>query len=63
MHETAAQETENKWGYMSNEVLVEMITMELIMEGVPPEEAAEIAEEMAAMWPEGMYIRYVNVGK
>jgi len=62
-NETAALETENKWGYMSNELLVEMITMELIMEGVPPEEAAEIAEEMAAMWPEGMYVRYVNVGK
>ena len=51
----AALEAENKWGYMSYEVLVEMF----ILEGLSPEEAIA----MASMWPEGMYIRFVNVGK
>ena len=55
LNETAALEAENKWGYMSYEILVELF----IMEGLTPEEA----EAMAAMWPEGIYIRYVNVGK
>jgi hypothetical protein len=149
-NETAALEVENKWGYMSYEVLVEMMTMELFMEFImnytiehleltinstldadadagqpvvsvvdaslfsegnkvlitdglmttmeynviagiadnnltmeydlindytvtagsmviksPTAEAmAEaMAEEMASMWPEGMYVRFVNVGK
>ena len=55
INETAALEAENKWGYMSHDVLVQM----LILEGLEPEEA----EAMAAIWPEGIYVRYVNVGK
>lgn len=51
----AALEVENKWGYVSHDVLVELF----ILEGLTPEEA----EAMAAMWPEGIYIRFVNVGK
>ena len=51
----AALEVENKWGYISYDVLVELF----IMEGLTPEEA----EAMAAMWPEGIYVRFVNVGK
>jgi len=52
---TAALEAENMWGYMSQAVLVDMF----IMEGLSPEDAAV----MAAMWPEGLYVRFVNVGK
>ena len=55
-NETAALEVENKWGYVSYEVLVEIF---IVLEGLTPEEA----EAMAAMWPEGIYIRFVNVGK
>jgi len=51
----AALEAENKWGYISYDVLLEL----LILEGLPPEEA----EEIAAMWPEGIYAKFVNVGK
>ena len=51
----AALEAENKWGYVSHDVLVELF----ILEGLTPEEA----EAMAAMWPEGIYVRFVNVGK
>lgn len=51
----AALEAENKWGYVSYEVLVELF----IMEGLDPVDA----EAMAAMWPEGIYVRFVNVGK
>ena len=52
----AALEAVNKWFYMSNEVLVEMM---INLGGLTPEEA----EAMAAMWPEGIYVRFVNVGK
>jgi len=51
----AALEAENKWGYVSYEVLVDLF----IMEGMDPVDA----EAMAAMWPEGIYFRFVNVGK
>jgi len=64
-NETAALEVENKWGYMSYDVLVEMFIFELM--GADPtltyEEAEAMATEMAAMWPEGLYVRFVNVGK
>ncbi len=50
-----ALEAENKWGYISYEVLVDLF----ILEGYSPEEA----EETAAMWPEGVYVRFVNVAK
>ena len=52
----AALEAENKWFYISYEVLVEMF---ITLGGLTPEEA----EAMAAMWPEGIYVRFVNVGK
>jgi len=51
----AALEAENKWGYISYEVLVQLF----MMEGYTQEEA----EAMAAMWPNGIYVRFVNVGK
>jgi len=61
----AALEALNKWGYMSYDVLVEMFIFELM--GADPtltyEEAEAMATEMAAMWPEGLYVRFVNVGK
>ena len=50
-----ALEAENKWGYISHDVLVEL----LILEGLTREQA----EAMASMWPEGLYIRFVNIGK
>lgn len=51
----AGLEMENKWGFMSYNVLVEL----LIMGGLTREEA----EAAASMWPEGVYARFVNVGK
>jgi hypothetical protein len=54
-NETVALEVENMWGYVSYDVLVDLF----IMEGLSPEDAAA----MAAMWPEGIYVRFVNVGK
>jgi len=51
----AALEFENKWGYISQETLLAL----LILMGVPKAQA----EAMAAMWPDGMYFRYHNVGK
>jgi len=54
-NKTAALEAENKWGYISYDVLVEMF----ILEGYS--EAEAIA--MASMWPEGIYAMFVNVGK
>lgn len=55
MDPEAALEAENKWGYISYEVLLEL----LIMEGLSPEEA----EAIASMWPEGIYAKFVNVGR
>ncbi len=52
----AAVEAQNKWFYMPYEVLVEMM---VDLGGLAPEEA----EAMAAMWPAGVYVRFVNVGK
>ena len=63
-NETAALEAENKWGHMSQEVLIDMFIFEL-MEADPTltyEEAKEIATPMAAGWPDGIYIKFVNVG-
>jgi hypothetical protein len=51
----AALEVENKWGFVSYEVMVELF----MLEGFSEEEA----EAMASMWPEGVYARFVNVGK
>jgi len=51
----AALEYENMWAYISYDVLVEL----LVLEGFTEEEA----EAMASMWPEGVYVRFVNVGK
>lgn len=46
---------ENKWGFVSFEVMVELF----VLEGFSQEEA----EAAASMWPEGVYARFVNVGK
>lgn len=51
----AALEVENKWGYISYEVMVELFMLEGFSE--------EQAEAMASMWPEGVYARFVNVGR
>lgn len=51
----AALEAENKWGFVSQDVLVDL----MVLEGFSEEEA----EEMAAAWPEGIFVRFVNVGK
>ena len=50
-----ALEVEHEWGHISYEVLVEL----LMLEGFTEEEA----EAMASMWPDGVYARFVNVGK
>ena len=52
--EAALEVLKNKWFYMPYDTLVLMFTLE----GLPPEEAAA----MAAMWPDGMYCRFVNMG-
>jgi len=52
--ETALEAFKNKWFYMPYETLVALF----IIEGYTPEDAA--AE--ASKWPEGMYVRFVNVG-
>jgi len=51
----AALMLENKWGFVSYEVMVELF----MLEGFSEEEAAAAA----SMWPEGVYARFVNVGK
>jgi len=51
----AALEAENKWGYISHDVLVQLFILEGFSEGE--------AKAMASMWPEGLYARFVNVGK
>jgi hypothetical protein len=51
----AALELENRWGFVSYEVMVELF----MLEGYSEEEAVV----MAGMWPEGVYARFVNVGK
>jgi hypothetical protein len=55
-----ALQYENKWGYMSNAVLGEFFEW-LMNIGYPitPEEIALIL----SMYPEGIYIMFVNVGK
>lgn len=56
MDPEAALAAENTWFYVSYEVLVEMM---MTLGGLTQEEA----EAMAATWPEGVYVRFVNVGK
>ena len=51
----AALKYENKWGFVSHDVLLEL----LVLEGFTEEEA----KAMAGMWPDGVYARFVNVGK
>ena len=51
----AALMLENRWGFVSYEVMVELF----MLEGFSQEEA----EAAASMWPEGVYARFVNVGK
>jgi len=51
----AALKAENKWGFVSHDVLVEL----MVLEGFTREEA----EAMAAGWPNGVFVRFVNVGK
>ncbi len=51
----AAVEVENKWGYISHDILVEILTWM----GYPEEEV----DAIAAMWPIGVYIMFLNVGK
>jgi len=55
MDPVAALKFENKWGYMSQETLLGV----LLLMGTPQAQA----EAIAAMWPDGMYFRYHNVGK
>jgi len=50
----AALESENKWGYVSQSVLFDLLKL------FYPE---DVAGSIAAMWPDGMYIMFVNVGK
>jgi len=52
--ETALETFKNKWFYMPYETLVALF----IIEGYTPKDAAEKASE----WPEGIYVRFVNVG-
>jgi len=56
----AALQAENKWGYMSYQVMEDFFEW-LISIGYPvtPEEV----ELILSMYPEGMYIMFVNVGK
>lgn len=51
----AALEAENKWGYIPHEVILQL----LIWMGYPE----EVAEQLASMWPEGAYAKFVNIGK
>lgn len=51
----AALMLENKWGFVSYQVMVELF----MLEGFSQEEAVAAA----SMWPEGVYARFVNVGK
>jgi len=51
----AALEVENKWGYIPQEVIFQL----LMWMGYPE----DLAEQMASMWPEGAYAKFVNVGK
>jgi len=55
-----ALQHENKWGYMSNTVLKDFFEWLMSM-GYPitPEEIALIL----SMYPEGVYVMFVNVGK
>jgi len=50
----AALESENTWAYFSHDVFVQLY----IALGLSEEEATAIASR----WPEGAYIRFVNVG-
>jgi len=50
----AALEAEHLWAYVSYNVLVEMF----MFEGFTREQA----EAFASPWPEGVYVRFVNVG-
>jgi hypothetical protein len=49
-----ALEFENKWGYVSQSVLFDLLKL------FYPE---DMAWAIASMWPDGMCLRYVNVGK
>ncbi len=51
----AALNVENKWGFVSYDVLVEL----MVLSGFTQDEA----EEMASGWPDGVFVRFVNVGK
>lgn len=55
MDSVAALKFENKWGYISQETLLGLL---LFMGTQQPE-----AEAIATMWSDGMYFRFVNVGK
>ena len=50
----AAMESENTWAYFSHDTFVQLY-MAL---GLPEEQATEIASR----WPEGAYVRYINIG-
>jgi hypothetical protein len=50
----AALQFENKWGYVSQSVLFDLLKLEY---------PADIAWSIASMWPDGMHVRYVNVGQ
>ena len=51
----AALQSENTWAYFSHDVFVQLYTLL----GLSEEDAIAIASR----WPEGAYVRFVNVGK
>lgn len=52
--ETALENLKNQWFYFSYDTLVAMF----MMEGLNAEDAAA----MASVWPDGMYVSFVNLG-
>jgi hypothetical protein len=51
----AALQSENTWAYFSHDTFLQLY-MAL---GLPEEQATTIAQR----WPEGAYIRYINIGQ
>ena len=51
----AALQSENTWAYFSHDTFVQLY-MAL---GLPEEQATEIASR----WPEGAYVRFINIGQ
>lgn len=49
-----ALEHENEWGYVSQSVLFDLLSLFY---------GEDVAGAIASMWPAGMYMRFANVGK